>query len=198
MNIFNLQKPILDKIKLIIDTWVAAKAIFPVPIIEYLDYEPSEGMVDSQEGDAVICVYGQEISFPPGAGSSSGTQNSFSNLVVDAYGFGPPLKDLSDNFEPSIKEAQNRAEILTTLIYRAIMDRTELRLAFGTEIQILDKYPLSIKKYGPIGSVKSKKGICIYRNIYKFETGETVLEGPLGDGYTGSDWSSPTENPPTE
>lgn len=196
MKIFTLEKPVLDKIKAVVDAYFTAASI--TANIRYMDFEPSEGFVNEKDYDGAIAVFAKEIRFNPASGSSTGTQVPENDLIVDVYGFGDPLKNDDDDFEPSIKEAQNRGEILTTLCYRAIQDRTENENAFGTSIVFSDKYPKSITKFSPIGGLNSKRGVCVYRSTYQIDIEEQPPTEVLGPDYTGSDWTSPTYNPGDE
>jgi len=196
MNAFKLENPILEKIKSVVETFLTDKGI--IANIVYFDFEPSEMMIDGMDKDGAIAVYAKEISFKPGEGSTTGTQDSTNLIAIDSYGFGDPLKDISDNWEPTIKEAQNRGEILTTLSYKAVMDRTEYDNAFGTDIDLSDKFPQSIIKYSPQGVSEHKRGACIYRSVYSLRIEEDPPQEPLGPNLSGSDWTSPTYNPGEE
>ena len=142
MNAFILEGPILAKIQEFVSEYLTDKGI--AADIVYLDFEPSEGFIDAMDLDGAVCVYASEIGFKPGEGSTTGTQDSTNLINVDVYGYGDPLKDVGLPWESTLREAQNRAEILTTLSYKAIQDRTEIENEFGTGLEFSHKYPQSI------------------------------------------------------
>jgi hypothetical protein len=192
MKIFTLEKPVLDKIKTVVDAYFTAASI--TANIRYMDFEPSEGFVNQKKYDGAVAVYARKLDFVSGQSSVTGTQQSNNYLIVDVYGFGDPLKNDDDDFEPSIREAQNRGEILTTLSYKAIQDTTEINNFFGTGLQFSDKTPIDTEKFSPVGSLDSQRGTCIYRSRYKIGFEENPPTEVLGPDYTGSDWTLPTYN----
>ena len=212
MRIFELKKPVLDKIESVVEAYLIETT--QTKKFLYLDYEPDEGYIQSRDCDGAVCVYAAEISFPSGTGSNTGTQNSDNILIVDCYGFGDPVPDSVDpeKFEPTTREAENKAEILTTLVYKSIMDRREVSGSpavgavpaipkwFGTDIDITDRYPQRIQKFPNMGTMDDLRGICAFRSMYKFEQlVEDVPSEPLGLPFAGSDdITSDTYNPGDE
>ena len=194
MKAFELENPIMTKIKTVVDQWKTDNNISDS--IKYLDFEPSEQMIDSIKNDGVICVYVRGITFP--TGSNTATFTAYNKLTIDCYGFGRPLKNDSDDWEPSIREAQNRGEILTSLSYNAIMDRTEDILNFNTDIDIEEKTPVSVDKFSPIGTIGSNRGVCFYRTIFDLRMEETSPTETLGLPYAGSTAETETYNPGDE
>ena len=201
MNLFKLETPVMEKIKAVVDAYFSDNNITNVDIL-YFDFEPSEMMINDIDADGAVCVYGKKIMFEEGSGSNTGTQDSQNILSIDVYGFGDPLKNENDKYESTVKSATNRGEILTTLVYKAVQDRTEMQVpsgetttkAFGTGINLLEKYPKSIEKFSPEGVISSKRGVAIYRSLYSIKTLEKVPEEQLGPLLTGSDWDLPTYN----
>lgn len=207
MNIFQLEKPVLDAIEVFVNARKADGKLPSAALIKYLDFEPDEGFVRDADYDGAVAVYGSSISFSTSAGSTTGDWESDSMLTVDCYGFGDPVTNEEDNTvtDPTVREAQNRAENLASLTYQAIMDRREIAGAkaedvdpqFGSGIDFgADKYPISMQKFAPLGVMNSRKGVCIYRLIFKFGTLEEVTTEALGESFSGSDaMDSETYNP---
>ncbi len=199
MKIFELEKPVLDKIKTVVDKAIADGKIPAGQKILYLEYEPDEGFIYSADYDGTVAVYSNQMNFV--SGSTTGTQETDSMLIVDCYGFGDPVRDGTNPLEiaPTVKEAQLRAQVLTTLAYKAIMDRQEIAGSlptaspvvtkdFGTDIDTGDKIPVSIVKFSPQGTMETRRGAVIYRSTYNFRnTEEDVPSEPLGVNYVGSD-----------
>lgn len=208
MIIFQLEKPILDKIEKVVDQYFTDAALAVTPNVTYLDFEPDDGYIHDNEADGAICVYARIINFPEGSASNTGTQDSRATLIVDSYGFGDPLLDTEDitKYLATVRNAQNRAQIFNTLSYKAIMDRAEVAglpnavppvlKTYGTGIDVLEKGPLSMTKFSPQGSMDSRKGVCLYRSEYYFKLAEEVPAEALGVPYVGSDnIESQTYNP---
>ena len=209
MKIFELEKPILEKIEKVINAYFDAHTPqIPRNSVIYLDFEPDEGYIHDINYNGAICVYTRSLSFNPAEGSATGTQESGSLLTVDAYGFGDtiPKTETPQLYDPTTKEAQNRAQVFTTLAYRAIMDRAEViglpnatppvLKSYGTGIDISEKYPQSITKFSPQGTMNSRRGAVLYRCVYSFRIEEEVPTELLGVDFLGSDtWESPTYNP---
>ena len=211
MKIFELEKPILEKIEKVVDAYFAAHVPPITPDILYLDFEPDEGYIHDIDHDGAVCVYVRSLGFDPGRGSETAKQESDSLLSVDLYGFGDPIPKNGEPeiLQPTIREAQNRAEALTTLAYRAIMDRVEKEglpnanpaqiKSYGTGIDILNKYPQSITKFSPQGTMGSRRGAVIYRSVYEFTIEEDVPAEALGPDFAGpGTWATPTYNPGDE
>lgn len=197
MKIFELKTPVLNKIKTTVDAYLAAIAPAPPKAFKflYLDYGPDDGFIHTLDFDGAIAVYAAEIDFPPGSGSVTGTQDTISTLIVDCYGFGDPIQDSQDSekFEPTTREAENRAQVLTTLAYKAIQDRQEIdgsktvSKAFGTDIDIDEKFPQRIQKFPNMGTMDDQRGMCAFRSMYRFKIGEDAPEEPLGPAFAGPD-----------
>lgn len=202
MKIFELETPVMNKIKTVVLDSVSIPA---GQEILFLDFEPDSGFVSSADYDGAIAVYAQSINFS--SGSTIGTQETDSLLIVDCYGFGDPVPNSEDAdlLDPTVKEAQLRAQVLTTLSYKAIMDRQEIAGSldntvlknFGTDINTSNKMPVSVQKFAPIGTMESRRGAVIYRSTYKFpDIEEDVPTEPLGLDYLGSEnLDSETYNP---
>lgn len=210
MNVFRLEKPILDAIEKFVNARITAGKIPAGTSIKYLDFEPDEGFVKDADYDGAIAVYGSSIAFSTSSGSTTGDWESDSSLTVDCYGFGDPVTNEDDDtvIDPTVREAQNRAENLTSLAYQAIMDRRQIAGSttedidpqFGSGVDFgADKYPISMQKFAPLGVMNSRKGVCIYRLIFKFGTLEEVTTEELGEAYAGSgSLDSKTYNPGEE
>lgn len=210
MRIFQFEKPVLDKIEAVVTAYFAAlvPAVLPVsPTVLYLDFEPDEMFIHDTDVDGAVSVYGAEVSFPPGSGSTTGTQDSESTLIIDCYGFGDPIPtDPGETaYYPTVREAHKRAQVLTTLVYKAIMDRQEISGSatvpknFDTGLDIDDKFPQRIQKFPARGTTESRRGVCAYRSQYQFKLGEDVPEEALGLAFDGPDTiDSPTYNPGDE
>ena len=208
MKIFELKTPILTKIKTVVGQAIIDGKIPAGQKILYLDYEPDDGYIRSVDYDGAIAVYAAEITFPAGVGSVTGDQNSDNILIIDCYGFGDPIKDDIDpeSFAPTTREAELRSEVLTTLVYKAIMDRQEVAGSatvekwFGTDIDATDRYPQRIQKFPNMGTMDAMRGICAFRSMYKIEQlVEDVPSEPLGLAYDGADnMTSDTYDPGSE
>lgn len=210
MKIFELETPIRDKIKKIVEDQQTAGNIPADDTLLFLDYEPDENFL-GVDLDGAIAVYGSGIDFSESSGSGTERQEGDSRLTVDAYGFGDPVEKSeltpADRFS-TVREAQIRAELLITLAYRAIMDRRELKGApnegiekdYGTNLDLgADKFPVSLQKFTPVGTMNSKRGVCIYRFIFKFRMEEKSIDEALGVSYQGLDnFTSDTYNPGDE
>ena len=189
---FQLEGYISTAIKKVVDAYLLANP--PLSAI-YLDYQPSEMQIDANDSDFVTAIYAQGINFIPGEGSNTGKQTARNQFFVDCYGFGDPLKDGSDKWESTVKEAQNRAEILTSLVYHTIQDRTQELEQYESGIEWTEKEPVSVQKAESIGATKSHRGICVYRFIFTIKIEEDPPQEALGAPYEGSSNDSPTYNP---
>jgi hypothetical protein len=208
MKIFELENPVLKKIITVIDKAKTNGGIPPASNILFIDFEPDEGFVYSADYDGAIAVYASRLDFD--SGSTTGNWETDSMLNVDCYGFGDPVPNNEDpeTLDPTVKEAQLRAQVLTTLAYKAIMDRQEIAgnpdqtvdRDFGTDINTGGKMPISIQKFSPSGTMATRRGAVIYRSIYKFpDIQEDVPSEPLGLPFAGSnDIDSETYNPGDE
>ena len=209
MQVFRLQTPIMNKIKKFVEEAVIDGNIAANQIIQYLDYQPDEGFLQVDDVDGAVAVYASGITFPPSAGTKTEEQDDDSMIHIDVYGFGDPVEDGVDIniYRPTAREAQIRAEQLVTLGYQAVMDRREMAGSpsenipknFGSGVDVgVDKYPVSLQKFDTIGTMQSKRGVVIYRLIFKFELQELTRQEALGEIYAGSDKIiSETTNPPT-
>lgn len=206
MQLFKLETPVANKISSFIDKYQTAGTIPANDVIKVLDFEP-EDMFISDSVDGAIAVYGSQIEFPESRGADTEKQESMSRLTIDCYGFGAPVPNGGDPLDrlPQVREAQIRAEILVSIAYKALVDRREMEGApdegidkqFGSGVDYgVDKYPVSIQKFSPRGAVDSKRGVCVYRMIFKFELEEDAVTEALGVAYEGSDnLYSETYNP---
>lgn len=197
MKIFELENPVMKKIETVVNKAIADGDIPAGQKILFMDFEPDQGFVNSANYDGAVAVYAQRIDFP--SGSTTGTQETDSMLIVDCYGFGDPVEndDDADIIDPTVKEAQLRGQVLTTLSYKAIMDRQEISGSldgttvprdFGTDINTGNKEPVSILKFASMGTMESRRGAVVYRSTYKFpDIEEDVPSEPLGLDYLGSD-----------
>lgn len=187
-----LTTPIATKIKTVVDAFLTAKTL--PKNVDVIDYEPSEMMANTITKDGVIAVYFRKWQYV--SGSTTGTQQGSNELHVDCWGIGDPIKNQESDvaYNKSIREAQKRAEILKTLAYNAIMDRAEVVNNFGTAIEIDSKLPVSSERFSPFGAAHSARGVCLIKNIYKFEIEEDPPTEALGADYSGSDWITETYN----
>lgn len=210
MELFKLETPITKKIE---KTYNERKTEGKIPtnsVVEFLDFQPDESFINA-DLDGAIAVYGSEISFSESMGSKTDENETVNILTVDCYGFGAPIpknqSEPDDRF-PSVREAQNRAEVLLTIAYKAIADRREMQGSpsenapkmFGSGVDVgVDKYPVSVEKFAPIGATEHRQGLCIYRLKFKFELLELKTNEALGLDYAGSDnIESETYNPGEE
>ncbi len=201
---FQFETLIKNKIESYVEAYLTAK--FPVekPTVLYFDYEPAEEMINTLDSDGAIAVFVRNENFPEG--SQTATQSGIFTVEVHAYGFGDPVEDEENPgvWESSVKEAQNRAEIFVSLIYSAIMDRTEIVNKFqpgvpkAEKIDFTEKMPISIQKWAPKGSMDSNRGMCIYTSTYQMRVEEDPPTEPLGPAYIGSSVESETFNPGNE
>jgi hypothetical protein len=194
MKIFILSPFVLAKIKTVIDAYFTAAGITKKDVL-YLDYEPDQGYVLSQERDGVVAVYGRTIAFSESSGSATGTQETDSTLVVDCYGIGDPINTTVEGenfaFDSSVREATRRGQLLMTLAYRAIMDRQEVAGSktvpkwYDSNLAIQARYPKTFTKGSPIGNMETRRGVCVFRSEYKFVITEDVPSEALGEEYAG-------------
>lgn len=208
MKAFKLQTHALAKIETVCDSYLET---LPPPTsgawkVLYLDYEPDEMSILYSACDGAIACYAKSVMFPENGGSDTSTQSTVNSIVVDCYGIGDPIKttnpDESFSFGSSVREAQKRAQILSTIVYRAIMDRQENQGSkdvpkwYNSGLTILSRYPASLIKGSPKGNLETKRGICVYRWEFKFNFTEDVPTEPLGLDFAGaSSISSETTNP---
>ena len=210
MKIFQLETPVLKKIKSFVDKSITDGNIPANQKIEYLDYEPDEGFLHS-DLDGAVAVFGSSIGFDPSNGSNTEQQENESMLTVVSYGFGDPVPentDVDSFIYSTVREAQIRAQALITLAYGAIMDRREIQgspsenieKAFGSGVDFgADKFPVSLQKFSPMGTMSTRSGVCIYKMIFKFRLEEVTMQEALGVSYAGSDnLDSETYNPGSE
>ncbi|MCK5600637.1 hypothetical protein KAR91_02140 [Candidatus Pacearchaeota archaeon] len=201
---FQFEPLILKKIESTVEEYLTAKFPTTKPTVLYLDFEPSEMMINALKSDGVIACFVRTENFPEG--SQTATQTGTFNLEINAYGFGDPIEDETNpgQWESSVKEAQNRAEIFVSLIYRAVMDRVEIVQMFqpnvleADKIDFTEKFPVSIQKFAPFGAMGTNRGICIYTSIYKMRVEEDPPTEALDDILAGSSSTSETYNPGDE
>lgn len=202
MKIFDLQKPISDAIKAKVVSLVDPSAANTSKKIRFIYHEPTQGEIiaytdfnndDGYSLDGVIAVFASNIG---GDGSSSQTaeQNTLNTMTVDCYGFGDVFGSAGSEAK-SILSAQERAQLLVTLTYKALMDQTELGEAFGTDIEIGEKIFLNTEKIGSIGAELSSRGISFYRTTCNFKLEEDVPSETLGLEYDGGSAEQETTNP---
>lgn len=211
MQVFLLETPIMNKIKFIVEQKITDGDIqADINRIAFIDFEPPEGFFDGSDLDGAVAVYAPNIAFSEASGSATEKQNSDSIIRVDNYGFGKPLKDPEDTkkFSNSVREAQNRGQVLVTCSFRAIMDRREaegspsegIEPSYDSGIDVgANKFPVSIQKFTPEGAMTSNRGMCIYRMDTKFNLSESAINEALGVDFAGSDnLESETYNPGSE
>ena len=215
MKIFELQLPVLKKIKKVIE----AAPVDVIPAgqkVDYLDFEPDKGYIHESVTDGAVAVYSPMITFKSGA--ASGTENIASDPILraDCYGFGDPVPDDVDPEKPTptVRQAQIRAQILVDLSIAAVMDNQEnagvkasvtppiqeVKKWFGTDIDITNRIVRSVTKFSPLGAMESKRGSCVYRIDFVFRDLEDPAPNePLGLPYQGTETlDSPTYNPGEE
>ena len=204
---FQFEPLIMAKIESYVESYLTAK--FPEiattdpikPVIQYLNFEPSQMQVVTTKFDGIIAISAREIPFINT--TETADQETQTLYEVFAYGVGDPIEDINNSgeWQSSVEIAQERGEILTSLIFDAIMDRTEKEIKFQPEIakddklDFTEKVPISIKKFSPLGAEETNRGVCIYRSMYKLRFDEEPPTEPLGVVYTGSNIEQPTTNP---
>lgn len=198
MKIFDFQIPVLNKIETVVEKYLTDNAL--TVNVEYLDYEPSEGYVRSANVDALIAVYARVIPFDEANMSNTDDQQSENELIVDHYGFGDPIPDDANplKYESTVRAAQYRGQIMSTLSYRAIMDRAEYENVFGLDpekYKFTKKLPRNIQKFSPVGVMDSKRAFCTYRSTFVIGQNEFKVNEPLGLPYAGSNITQEPETP---
>lgn len=195
MEVFKLQTPIMNRIKLFYDKAVTDNKIPAGQNVEFLDYQPDEGFIHS-DIDGAVCVYASNINFSEGSGSGTEQQQGDDFITIDLYGFGDPVPDENDKPTPTSREAQKRAEVLVTLAYAAMVDRRNkagsesegIDANFGSTVDIgNNQYPVSLEKFDPVGTMTCKRGLHVYRLKFKFYLEEQAVTEILGTLYAGSD-----------
>lgn len=202
MKIFELQSPISNAIKSKMVSLVDSVNFGSSDKINFISHEPTQNEIiatpdfKNEEGflyDGTIAVFANNIG-GENSSSQTGEQDNSSTLVVDCYGFGSVFS--SDGSESkSILSAEKRAQLLTTLTYKAVMDQTELGLSFGTEIVIGEKKFLSIEKVGAMGTEVTNRAICFYRVSFSFKIEEDIPSEGLGPEYDIGTANQQTSNP---
>jgi hypothetical protein len=198
MQVFRLETPIKNKIEFIVGEKITDGEIPANSDIKYLDFEPPEGFFNSSDLDGAIAVYAPSVTFSESSGSKTEQQESDSIIRVVSYGFGAPLKDDDDitKYESSVREAQNRAQILITCAFRAVMDRREvagspsegIEPSYDSGIDVgANKFPQSMQKVTPEGAMTTNRGLCIYFQDFKFKLDESAINEELGVAFAGSD-----------
>ena len=202
MKAFELQSPILEAIKKKVEELIDSQVANTSKKIKFIYHEPTQDEIlaypdfkndDGFSLDGVIAVFASNI-----AGESSSSQtnapDSGSTITVDCYGIGSVFGE-SGSEAKSILSAQERAQLLTTVAFKAVMDQTELGLSFGTDIVIGEKRFLNIEKAGSIGAEFSSRGISVYRSTYNLKLEEDVPSEALGLEYDGGEAGQETTNP---
>ena len=185
MKAYGLTEPIKNKIETYVKAYFTAKGI--TAAMDFFDYEPSEGMVNTIKKDGAIAVFFKSASFPHG--SNTGTQKSANQLCIDCYGVGRPIKDDDTGlYAKTVREAQKRSEILTSLSYDAVMDRGEYEGQYDTEIEFDNKMPTSIERFSPMGPIVDGRGFCMIRTIFQLDFEEEPPVAVKTGDYSGSDW----------
>jgi hypothetical protein len=193
MKIFILPKFVSAKIKTVVDPYLASIQTLSTPTwkVQHFDFEPDQGAVFSSSFDGAISCYAKKTAF--GSGTLQGVFDTTNTLIVDCYGFGDVIETETDNaFFSATREAEKRAQVLSTLAYRAIMDAREVEGATGipkwydSELDIQDRIPLSIEKGSPVGAMDSTRAACVYRIMIQFNFKEESTTETLGEDYAGS------------
>jgi len=200
---FQFEPLITTKIETIVEAYLTAKFLINKPVVKYLDFEPSTEMINTTKADGFIAVLIRSVNFPDATFTEEQTGRNTFEIIC--YGFGDPILDSeSDEWESTVKEAQNRAEIFTSLVFRAIMDRAEVVEKFQPEItaenkiDFTDKIPVSIQKFAPFGAVDTNRGVCVYTSTYSLRTQEDPPTEPLGEILAGFNQDTETYNPGDE
>lgn len=203
MNIFKLSPYILTKIKTVVADYITAVHETDVPdwVIDFFAYEPDKEYIKSctyekdsadRKPDGTIAVYGKRIDFDNV--NSADNPRSSCSLYVDIYGYGDVIKSTTDDvvsYTHDTQEAERRAQILTTLVYYAIMDKQEVAgsddvtVNFGSSLTIEDWKPKSIVKGTPLGNVDTTRSISGYRAEFEFDFSEETPSESLGEAYAG-------------
>ena len=190
MKIFELQSPISNVIKSKMINLIDSVNPGSSDKIKFISHEPTQGEIiaypdfKNEEGysyDGSVAVFANNIS-GENSSSQTGEQDTSSTLVIDCYGFGSVFSE-GGSESKSILSAEKRAQLLTTLTYKAVMDQTELDSSFGTEIIIGEKKFMSIEKVGALGTEVTNRAICFYRVLFSFKIEEDVPSEELGPEY---------------
>lgn len=206
MRIFEFETPVMEKIKTLVEAREAEGKIPADQEIAYLDYEPDQGFIHDADYDGAVAVYGAGGTNIASQSVDGGNQVFDETLRVDLYGFGDPVPKDSDptQHEPTVKQAQIRAQVLAYLAYNAIMDRQEtagsavVEKGFGVDFDY-DLFPVSFTKFSPMGTMKSRRGAVIYRFDFRFNVEEPTITEALGLPFAGSDnIDSETYDPGTQ
>lgn len=193
MKIFLLAPFASAKIKSFIDPYIASIQTVTTPLwkVQHFDYEPDQGAVFSSSFDGAVSCYAKKTTF--GGGTLQGVFDTINTLIIDCYGFGDVIETDTDNsFFAATREAERRAQVLSTLAYRAIMDAREIEGAEGipqwynSALGIQDRIPQSIEKGSPVGAMDSTRAACVYRIIIQFNFKEESTTEPIGLDYAGS------------
>lgn len=201
MKIFQFEKPIADAIRQEFINQMDESYPNSWKNNLFLSHEPSTGEVFSYTSvvnengvrtDGVIAVYGETIEGEDSS-SQTGEQTTFNVLNVDCYGFGDVIEK-DNQIQRSSITAQKRSQVLTTIVYKAIMDAIQLVDKFGAETVIGEKIFSKIQKVGAIGSEQSDRTICFYRSQYRIKVEEDIPTEELGVEYVGGNADQETSN----
>lgn len=202
MKIFQLEAPIAAAIQGRFIAEVSSEYANADKNILFLSHEPPEGEIfsytdsinaNNERTDGVVAVYAEDIEQEPSSSQTSEPE-TVSVINVDCYGYGDVFRKNSEMQKSSIS-AQNRAQVLTSISYNAIMGAEELSNAFGSEIKIAERTFQRIQKVGAIGPEDTNRTICFYRSQYRIRLEEDIPTETLGPEYAGGSPTQETSNP---
>lgn len=192
MNIFTLESYILDRIETVVNNYITLNSSDWE--IDFLQFQPSDGYINTLEKTGAICLYTKKIDY--GDYYSGGEFQTVNSLVVDCIGIGDIIETTEDDetvYTTDELEASRRAQILTTLVYYAIMDRQQeegsatVSKNFGSGIDIRDLRPVACTKATIAGGMVTTRAITAYRNEYSINLNQDrPYESESGnyDGYS--------------
>jgi|WetSurMetagenome_2_1015567.scaffolds.fasta_scaffold42503_2 hypothetical protein len=204
MKSFTLENFILEKIKTVVNAYITANTTAGKKIIQidFLDFQPDQGYLDSINTDGAIALYTNKINFEnvcPGGAYQTGN-----TLMIEAYGVGDTVEETINDVTTYINHqslAAQRAKVLTTLVYRAIMDRQEkegsatVEQNFGSDIDIQDLQPVSCTKAGLAAGMTASRAIVAYRMEFRINLDDDrPYEIPVGN-YKNYGVTIETQNP---
>jgi len=196
IKIFDLKPYIKTKIQNSVNAYLTSNSM--TANIKILDYEPDNGSILSFNFDGLIYLKTPNINFEDK--SSTGFFKNVTTLSVLCVGYGFPIASETGILSDSVAEAENRSQILTSIVYAAIMDLVEkegtktYKKTFNSDIECEEWKPLTIQKSNAYGSMTTDRGIVCHKIDFAFNFTEDSPFEPLGVDYTTSNIEIETEN----
>lgn len=172
--------------------------------ILFVDYEMSALEISSasdSDYDGVVMSYFSSTTYPSSRYSQTENADGDNTLTVICVGFGDVSETDTFGDNSGTKVATNRAQQLCSVVFKAIINRTELQLSYNDyrdedideAKKLKERYITSVTKGEIVGAETSSRAIAVYEQTYMIRLIDIAPTEPLGEAYTGSDGVIETE-----